>query len=300
MALILCVGCSSVYFFPMKPWLQNPTRVGLAYEDVVLIHPQGERVHGWWLPAVGAPKGTLYFLHGNGQNISTHIMSVNWLPDAGFNVFLLDYRGYGLSEGRARLPDALADIQLGLDWLGNSGRLQDKPLIVFAQSLGASMAIDVLSEEENQAKAQCTVLEAGFTGYHDIASDMMKRNWLLWLMRPLVVPLLGGKEHDPINAISSVAIPKLMMHSKEDKVIPFAHGEALYDAASSPKEFQPLLGPHIAALRDPEVQKRVVKFFYERCGVKRPVEKEVAPSAKDNTVGSPLVPAETDKRTLTF
>lgn len=304
--LMLSAGCSSVFFLPMKPWVQNPTRIGLGYEDVVLIHPRGERVHGWWLPAVGEPRGTVYFLHGNAQNISTHIMSVSWLPDAGFNVFLLDYRGYGLSEGKAKLESALDDIQLGLDWLGASSgtptsRLQGKPLIVFGQSLGASMAIEVMSAEQNQEKAQCAVFEAAFSGYRDIAGVMMKRSWLLWPMRPLVLPLLPGREMDPIEHIADVSMPKMIMHSKEDGVIPFSQGEALYDAAASAKTFQPLLGEHIAAMRDPAVQKRMVEYFYASCGVVRPVLRD-AGEGPDGVLSVPPagVPAANDPRTLQF
>lgn len=300
MLLMLSAGCSSLFFLPMKPWLQNPTRIGLGYEDVVLIHPRGERIHGWWLPAVGEPRGTVYFLHGNAQNISTHIMSVNWLPDAGFNVFLLDYRGYGLSEGKAKLDNALEDIQLGLDWLGSSSRLQGKPLIVFGQSLGASMGIDVMSEEGNQAKAQCAVFEAAFSGYRDIAGVMMKRSWLLWPMRPLVLPLLPNRGMDPIEHIADVSMPKMIMHSKEDAVIPFSQGEALYDAASGVKIFQPLLGEHIAAIRDPSVQKRVVEYFYAHCNVVRPMPRATGGVQNGVLAVPPATTPVNDPRTLQF
>ena len=128
-----------------------------------------------------------HYLHGNAQNISTHIMNVNWLPDAGYNVFLLDYSGYGLSEGKARLDHAQADIALGLEWLRRSTRLDGRPLILFGQSLGASMSVGVLAQSSQQGAVQCAVFEAAFTGYRDITSDVMKRSWLLWPMRPLVI-----------------------------------------------------------------------------------------------------------------
>lgn len=259
-------GCSGVYFYPMQSWVQNPARLGLAYEDIVLINPSGLRLHGWWLPAAGPARGTVYFLHGNAQNISTHIMSVSWLPDAGFNVFLIDYRGYGLSEGKPRLPETLADIQLGLDWLRGSGRLGQGPLIVLGQSLGASMAVPVLAQEENQAAVRCAVLEAGFTGFRTIVNDVMKQSWLLWPMRPLMLPWLPDERLDPINNIGDIGFPVLVMHSRDDQIIPFAHGKALYRAATAPKEFQALRGGHNAALQDPAVQRRVMEFMSGACG----------------------------------
>lgn len=264
--LLVVSGCGgNLMFLPMKPWVQNPARLDLAYEDIVLIHERGLRLHGWWLPAQGTPRGTVYFLHGNAQNVSTHIMSVRWLPPAGFNVFMIDYRGYGLSDGDASLPEVLEDIQLGLDWLHGSGRLGDKPLVVFGQSLGASMAIPVMAREENHGRYQCLISEAAFTGYKRIASEVMRQHWLTWGFRPLVLPAMPDGI-DPVEHIAALSMPVLLLHSKEDEVIPFAHGEGLFAAASEPKEFQPLLGRHIASQQDPSVQQRLLQFVYSRCG----------------------------------
>lgn len=298
-ALVSLGACSKLFFYPMKPWVQNPARIGLAYEDVILIHPDGLRLHGWWLPAAGPAKGTVYFLHGNAQNVSTHVMSVAWLPDAGYNVFLPDYRGYGLSQGKPRLPDVFDDIQLGLDWLGRSGRANGKPLIVFGQSLGAVMGIEVLARDGNQEKVACTVFEAPFTGYRGITNDVMKQSWLLWPLRPLVVPLMPSEKWDPAVRIGELRMPKLILHSREDEIIPFAHGEAVYDQAAAPKEFQPLLGRHIEAMRDPSVQKRVQDFFESRCGVEAAKEEPESglPSA---TVPGAALPALQPPRALTF
>jgi uncharacterized protein len=291
--LPLLAGCSSLYFLPMKPWLQNPANQGLLYEDIVLIHPRGERLHGWWLPAAGRPRGTVYFLHGNAQNVSTHLMSVSWLPAQGFNVFLLDYRGYGLSEGKPRLDRAMSDIQLGLDWLRVSGRLADRPLIVFGQSLGASMTIPVLAREANHGRYDCLISEAAFTGYRDIASDVMARSWLLWPMRPLVVPF-QPRAHDPINHIAAIRAPLLVLHSDEDEVIPFAHGERLYDQATEPKTFQRLHGAHIASVRDPQVRDSLLQFMTQQCGARvAPAPAPILPESKDDktSVTPPSTPA---------
>lgn len=267
MFLSLCLvtaGCSNLFFWPMKQWVQNPARLGLDYEDIILIAENGQRLHGWWLPAVGEPRGTVYFLHGNAQNASTHIMSVNWLPGRGYNVFILDYRGYGLSEGSPRLPAVLDDVQLGLDWLRHSSRLEDMPLIVLGQSLGASMTVPVLAREENAPAVQCAVLDSPFTGYREIANDAMRRSWLLWPLRPLMLPLLPGDDIDPISHVADLPMPLLFLHSRDDGIVPFKHSEALYQAATAPKSFYPLSGPHNAGFRSEAVQERVLKFL-EAC-----------------------------------
>lgn len=261
------VGCNSVYFLPMKPWVQNPANQGLKYEDVVLIHPRGERIHGWWLPAKEPARGTVYFLHGNAQNISTHLMNVAWLPAQGFNVFLPDYRGYGLSDGEPTLKHAIQDVQLGLDWLRASGRLGDKPLIIFAQSLGASLTIPVLAKEDNHGRYDCLMAEAAFSGYRDIVGDVMARSWLLRIFKPVVIPF-QPRQYDAIDVIADLRAPLLLLHSEEDEVIPFSHGEALFARASATKEFQRLRGRHIASLRDPDVRDRLIRFTQEHCGVR--------------------------------
>ena len=66
---LLLQGCSSLFFYPMEPWVQNPARQGLAYEDVVLIHPDGLRLERRWrrrrlvrrLRRVGPRRGRLSF-----------------------------------------------------------------------------------------------------------------------------------------------------------------------------------------------------------------------------------------------
>ena len=258
-------GCSGLFFYPMSDWVQNPARQDLAYEDIILIHPDGLRLHGWWLPAqTEQVRGTVYPLHGNAQNISTHLMNVAWLPSEGYQVFLLDYRGYGLSEGEPALPDVQEDVQLGLDWLERSNRVEP-PLIVFGQSLGASLTAGVLGRESNQGKGDCVILEAPFTGYRDITRDIMRRSWVLWPFSFVVAPLMPdeGRPEDRVAGISPR--PLLVMHSREDQVIPFEHGRAVFEAAEAPKSFQPLSGGHIQSARSEAVRQRLLQFMGNEC-----------------------------------
>ncbi|MCH8542559.1 MAG: alpha/beta hydrolase [Alcanivorax sp.] len=271
LALLLALStqlgaCTGVFFYPMSDWVQNPARQGLDYEDIILIHPDGLRLHGWWLPAKdgGTVRGTVYFLHGNAQNVSTHLMNVAWLPAQGYQVFLLDYREYGMSEGKARLPAVFDDIQLGLDWLQASGRVEG-PLIVFGQSLGASMAPNVLARDANQGSYDCVIMEAGFAGFRDIVREVMRSSWLLWPASFAVAPTIST-DWDAREHIAALAPkPVLILHSHDDQIIPFHHGETLFEAAQEPKTFQALRGGHIISTRDPSVQERLVDFMATDC-----------------------------------
>ena len=155
-------------------------------------------------------------------------------------------------------------------WLRASGRLGEKPLIVFAQSLGASLTIPVLAREDNHGRYDCLMTEAAFTGYRDIVGDIMSRSWLLRPFKPVVIPF-QPRRYDAIDVIDELRAPLLILHSEEDEVIPFSHGEALFASASATKEFQRLRGRHIASLRDPEVRDRLIRFTEDHCGVRKPV-----------------------------
>ncbi|WP_111658020.1 alpha/beta hydrolase [Isoalcanivorax indicus] len=259
------MGCTSVFFYPMSDWVQNPARQGLDYEDIILIHPDGLRLHGWWLPAATEEvRGTVYFLHGNAQNVSTHLMNVHWLPEAGYQVFLLDYREYGLSEGKARLPGVFDDVQLGLDWLAGAQRVEG-PLIVFGQSLGASMLPYVLAREENEGKYDCVIMEAAFAGFRDITRDVMRGSWLLWPFSFVFAPFISTDWDAQAHIADLAPQPLLLLHSHEDQIIPYAHGERLFEAAAEPKTFQRLRGGHIASVRDPAVRDRLLDFMNQDC-----------------------------------
>lgn len=269
--LALCLsGCSSLFFYPMNNWVQNPALSGLSYEDVVLIHEDGTRISGWWLPADAPLRGTVYFLHGNAQNISTQMANVSWLPPLGFQVLLIDYQGFGLSEGEPSVETATSDIQLGLDWLQGSGRLAGQPLIVYAQSLGASMGIWTMAQEANQQSYSCLIEEAGFADYKAIVNDVMKRSWLLWPLRPMVLPFISN-EYAADAAIANISPRAIMLiHSRDDEVVPLAEGEALFVAAQQPKEMLVTDGAHAAASRQSGVRDKMLSFMERRCGVMAP------------------------------
>src|SRR5512143_2232820 len=107
--IILMQGCTSLIFQPMQMQVRTPGDVGLDYRDLYFHAADATLLHGWFLPAQHEAKGTLLFLHGNAENISTHLGSVWWLPAEGYNVFLYDYRGYGYSEGKPSLDGLLSD-----------------------------------------------------------------------------------------------------------------------------------------------------------------------------------------------
>jgi pimeloyl-ACP methyl ester carboxylesterase len=141
--LACCVavsGCTSLFLYPDRVRYYPDRDLETPVEDVWITAADESRLHALHLPAKGAPRGVVLFLHGNAENLSSHVHAVRWLPAQGYGVLALDYRGYGRSEGRARIGSVHEDAQSALDWLAQHVADPPVPLIVYGQSLGAAVA----------------------------------------------------------------------------------------------------------------------------------------------------------------
>ncbi|MEX0604832.1 MAG: alpha/beta hydrolase [Marinobacter sp.] len=261
-SLLLQAGCSGLFFYPDRNVYITPDRLNLSYEDVYLETGDGETLHGWWLPSEGAAKGHIYFLHGNAQNISSHLMNVAWLPERGYNVFLIDYRGYGKSTGAPDIEGTLHDAETGLRWLINNR--DSKPIALLGQSLGGALGIALASEwsQRNEEPAlDAVILDGTFSGFRTIAREKLSAFWLTW---PLQIPLSwtipdNYEGSDYIEDISPT--PVMIIHSVRDGIIPFHHGQALYEAAREPKVFLQTDTPHAATFVIPAYRDKVIEFI---------------------------------------
>ncbi|AOY89965.1 alpha/beta hydrolase [Marinobacter salinus] len=260
-------GCSSVFFYPDNVTYITPDRLNLSYEDVYLNTADGETLHGWWLPAEttqSPPRGTVYFLHGNAQNISSHILNVAWLPAEGYNVFAIDYRGYGNSTGAPDIGGALHDTESGLRWLVNQPDVQGDPVFLLGQSLGGALGVALASEwvqREETPELSGVVLDGTFSGFRGIAREKLGNFWLTW---PLQIPLSWTipEDYEGVNRIAAISpVPVLVIHSARDGIIPFHHGKALYEAAEEPKEFLQTDTPHAATFVIPAYKQMVLDFL---------------------------------------
>lgn len=229
-----------MFFYPDQVTYVTPDRLNLEYEDVFLNTPDGETLHGWWLPAKSDPTGTVYFLHGNAQNISSHIMNVAWLPEERYNVFIIDYRGYGRSTGAPDIEGTLHDAEAGLRWLVDEPDIEERPLFLLGQSLGGALGTALASEwvkRDEQPPLDGVILDGTFSGFRAIAREKLDDFWLTWpLQVPLSLTITDEYEaHERIADISPV--PVMVIHSVRDGIIPFHHGERLFEAAEEPKRF---------------------------------------------------------------
>lgn len=255
-------GCAGLFFYPYEQHVLTPDQLDLDYEDVYLKSSDGLRLHGWYLPARGRPVGTILFLHGNAENISTHIGSVYWLPDRQFNVFLLDYRGYGASEGKPGFAGALADVEDVIAYLVARKGADSERLVLFGQSLGGALAIYSAAHTAYRPHIKALVVESALSSYRGITREKLAGFWLTW---PLQWPLsrLVSDDYSPLQAIAAVSpVPLLIIHGDQDRIVPVHHAQRLYEAAQEPKQLWIVEGAgHIQAFASPEYRERFVTYL---------------------------------------
>lgn len=266
-AAVLCValalllaGCTDLFFVPMRQQVLKPEQFGVQAVDTWLRADDGTRLFAWQLTAE-SPRGVVCYFHGNAENISTHIVNVAWLPAAGYEVLLVDYRGYGASGGQAEFPAVFADVRAGLDWCVARARALGVPAYALGQSLGAALLLETAAQSPYREQLAGVVADSGFSGYRRIARDALSHSWLTI---PLKYPLswLVTADHDPEDAVRHFApLPLFVLHSQDDRVVPYAHGERIFAAATAPKCFRRTRGMHNAAFRDDDNRRAVLAFF---------------------------------------
>jgi hypothetical protein len=259
---LLLAGCTGLIFQPLSRHLLTPDRIGLAYRDIRFTAADGVSLHGWFLPATAPRQGSVLFLHGNAQNISTHIASVAWLPGAGFDVLLFDYRGYGRSAGKPSLDGVHLDFSAALGTLLSMPGVDSDRIAVFGQSLGAAIAIVGLADSGHQGKVRALVVEGAFVGYRALAREKLASFWPTWLLQwPLSLTI--DDRHRPIDRIADLApLPVLIVQGEADQIVPTHHGVALFERAGAPKELWLLPDTvHLQAFARPETRRQLRDYL---------------------------------------
>ncbi|WP_061241821.1 alpha/beta hydrolase [Ectopseudomonas composti] len=238
--VLLPIGCAKLeqtereLVFRIEPgnarWFSGlPTGV----ESVQLQSPEltaDESLHAWWWPAARKDAPALLYLHGSRWNLTGQLFRIEQLHAMGFSVLAVDYRGFG--ESRGALPSERSVYQDALIAWQHLVRLQpeaDKRFI-YGHSLGGAVAVNLAHElaSEDETQAAGLIVESSFTNLGDVAAAVTNTS--------LPVRWLLSQEFDSLSKIGEVGIPVLIAHGRDDRYVPSRFSQALFDAASEPKQ----------------------------------------------------------------
>ena len=207
----------------------TPADAGLSYQSVALATEDGLQLDAWYVPAATA-RGVILFCHGNAGNITHRITTLKLLHEMGFATLIFDYRGYGRSQGVPTEQGTYRDAEAAWQYLRGQGHEEDD-IIVMGRSLGGAVAAELAQRHTPRA----VVLESTFTSTPDLAAELYPLFPVRWLSR---------FQYATMEYLRSITAPVLIVHSRDDEIIPFHHGQRLFEAANPPKQFLELKGGH--------------------------------------------------------
>ena len=239
LALVVYLMQARMLYLPDVPGRsldRTPADIGADYSDAWIRTSDGVRLHGWFLP--GDSDRVLLFFHGNAGNISHRLESIRQFLQLGLSVLIIDYRGYGRSEGRATEQGIYRDAEAAWQYLVETNTVAEEHIVLFGRSMGASAAAFLAARHQPLA----LVVESSFTSVPDIAAEYYPWLPVRWLSR---------LRHSTAEFVRQADCPVLVIHSRDDEIVPFRHGEAIFSAAGEPKAFLEIHGTHNDAfLRD--------------------------------------------------
>lgn len=185
-------------------------------------------------------KKTIIFFQGAGGNISTYQYITKPLVENGFQVVMVDVRGYGKSTGKPTHLNVAEDGQKMFDYLLTTKDIQNTKIYLYGASLGSQVSTHLA--KDNQAKISGLILDGGMSSFTDIAIRF----------KPEMKDIIEKYVTSPYSAKEDVkslnGLPKLFIYSKGDSTVPFEHGQVIYNNAPEPKQFLEFSGEHIQAM----------------------------------------------------
>lgn len=204
----------------------TPARLGLHACEVRIPTSNGKHLFGWFIAAADVAPAVVV-MHGWGANASLMLAVAQPLHEAGFAVLLLDARGHGRSDddGFASLPRFAEDIEHGLDWLRRHPGIDAARCAVLGHSVGAGAALLAASRRTDVA---AVVSVSAFAHPGELLRRMLAQRRIPyapvgWYVLHYVQHVIGYRFDDiaPVNTITRVRCPVLLVHGTEDQTVPF-------------------------------------------------------------------------------
>lgn len=239
-------------YFPTKTIFATPKDIGLDYEDLYINTEDGVTINAWYIRA--SPRTiTILFCHGNGGNLSHRLDIIRTFIDQGYNVLIFDYRGYGRSEGKPTEKGTYLDALAAYNYLKEREDIVEERICIFGRSLGGNIAIALAAGLDKGV----LISESGFTSVMDMAKHVYGVR---------IPSVFLSHRYDALSTIKKVEIPKLIMHGKNDRLIPFELALKLFDAAEPPKEFYAGEGGHEDIYLESGYWRRIREFIEKYLG----------------------------------
>lgn len=210
-------------------------KMHVTRKEVTFRSANGRKLKGWFFELPGT-KRVFLFSHGKGENIFAKLDSARLLLLCGGSVFMYDYQGYGLSEGKVTIGNACNDALAAYDYLVKKEHRSGKDIIAFGESFGSGVS----SQLTLKRPVAGVIVQSGF-------SSLMRagRDRLVWLNAYPDWVFPDYLKLDNAAVFSKPHPPLLIVHGKRDRLVSFANAEDLYQRAVEPKMFLPVAdGPH--------------------------------------------------------
>jgi uncharacterized protein len=217
-------------FVPERAIKTTPADFQLNYQNVYIpvTNQSGEteKIHGWWIPHPNKEAKPLLYLHGNGITVGENAEHANRLYKLGFSVLLIDYRGFGRSEGGFPSESQVyEDAQAAWNYLVKQ---QSQKIFIYGHSLGGAVAVDLAL---HHPEAAGLIVESSFTSLLDMTN---RYPWTQFFPMPLILT----QRFDSLAKVKDLKVPVLFIHGTADRSIPFQMSQRLFAAAAAPKQLE--------------------------------------------------------------
>jgi fermentation-respiration switch protein FrsA (DUF1100 family) len=235
-------GGNRLFYFPTRDEPSTPADWGLKFEKVNFKSGDGTPLHGWFIPGkIQKPKGTIVFSHGNAGSVSYHIGFCAWFAEAGYNVLMYDYRGFGKSGGDVDRRGMINDVKAAFAYIMNRPDVDKRRIISYGHSLGGAQSVTALAESPVKG-LRAIIIDGAFASYQAMAR----------VIGGQLGASLVSDELAPKDFVEKLApVPFLVVHGSRDEVVPVSQGLQLYQSAGQPKTlFEVKDGRHGTSLSD--------------------------------------------------
>jgi len=220
----------------------------IDHREIYLHTEDGLKLHAWYVPAddlqtdgLNEKKPVVLFCHGNAGNLTERTDSFLVFKTLGFDTFIFDYRGYGGNKGKLTEKGTYLDADAAWDFLVTEENVNPARIILFGRSLGGATAAYLAQKHAGENGPSALILESSFSSIKDMADYLFSLSPAKWLLR---------YRYDTHRRLKDIFCPVLVVHSRQDELIPFGQGKKNFKAANAPKAFLEIRGRHYDGFLD--------------------------------------------------